>query len=65
MAIVPFPTCKLHAHNYIPNIFGGRGPSRVDTSLQLVKPVIFYILIIHDKNTILELCSMSLNMCDD
>ena len=26
MAIVPFPTCKLHAHNYIPKIVGGGDP---------------------------------------
>ena len=27
MTIVPVTTCKLHAHNYIAKILGGRGPS--------------------------------------
>ena len=33
MAIVTDPTCKLHAHNYIPNILGGGGPQTLLVSL--------------------------------
>ena len=33
MAIVPVPTFKLHAHNYIPKILGSGGPQTLLVSL--------------------------------
>ena len=50
MAIVPVPTCKLHAHNYISKILGGGGPQTLLVSLFMLCSYAYHILFYAESN---------------